>query len=244
MKKVHDYKECDVFCNMERKSKPLISKVKTDEMTNICQSYFDFDFTGVSKVYPFKLPKKLLTINYGILVITGASGSGKSTLLQEFPFYNKRLKKYDNTKAIISNFKNEDDAMDRLNSIGLSSVPTWCKPRNVLSTGEAFRADLALNINSETIFDEFTSTIDRSVAISCSISIGKYVRKHNLKHVVLCSCHNDYINYVDPDFVIDLNTEKCYDCRKYKLFPLKERGKAQGIYFEPETMQKIGEIYL
>lgn len=240
---VNDYKECDIFCELERKTKPLVSKVKPDKMTRICQEYFDYEFTGESKVYPFKLPKKLKDIDYGILIITGASGSGKSTLLKEFDFYDKPLKEYDNKKALISNFKNADDAMDKLNSIGLSSVPVWCKPRNVLSTGEAFRADLALNMDSNTIFDEFTSTIDRTVAISCAISIGKYARKHNLKHLVLCSCHNDYINYVDPDFVIDLNEEKCYDCRKYKLNPIKERGKAQCIYLD-ESLNKIGEIYL
>lgn len=140
-------------------------------------------------------------------------------LLKEFPFYSKEPKVFDNSKSVISNFDftDKEDCMDRLASVGLSTVPTWCRPRNVLSVGEGFRADLALNIQSEMCFDEFTSTVDRNVAISTVLGIKKYIVKHNLKKVVFCSCHKDYIDYLEPDIVIDLDDEKVYDCRGVDL---------------------------
>lgn len=92
-------------------------------------------------------------------------------------------------------------------------MPVWCRPRNVLSVGEGFRADLALNLGDYTIFDEFTSTIDRNVAKSTCNGLQKYIRKNNLTHMVFCSCHKDFIPYLKPDIVIDLDDEKVYDCR-------------------------------
>lgn len=210
---IENYKDCRVFCEISKKDTPLISNVPIDEFTEMVQENFDYDFTGESKFFPYELPKKLLEEDFQILAIVGASGSGKSTLLKEFPFYDKELITYDNSKAIVSNFETPDDAKYRLSAVGLNSMPVWCRPRNVLSVGEGFRADLALNINSNTVFDEFTSTIDRNVAKSTCNSISKYIRTNNLKNVVFCSCHDDYIPYLKPDFVIDIGEEKVYDCR-------------------------------
>ena len=51
-----------------------------------------------------------------MLVITGASGSGKTTLLKEFlvneKYHTAEHIKYDNDKAIISNFKTPDIGLD------------------------------------------------------------------------------------------------------------------------------------
>lgn len=212
------YSDCKVLCSLIHKDEPLVSKIPCDEYTQLAQSYFDYEFVGESKFYPYKLPN-VDNIDYQICVITGASGKGKSQLLKEFPFYSKEPRKFDNLKSVISNFDftDKEDCMDRLSSVGLSTVPTWCRPRNVLSVGEGFRADLALNIQSEMCFDEFTSTVDRNVAISTVIGIKKYIVKHNLKKVVFCSCHKDYIDYLEPDIVIDLDDEKVYDCRGVDL---------------------------
>lgn len=207
------YNECPVFCALNRKTTPLVSVVPTDEFTSMVESNFDYNFTGESCFYPYEFPKRLNKIDYSILVITGSSGGGKSTLLKEIGFYGKSMRQYDNTKAIVSNFNSPNDAATRLSAVGLNSMPVWCRPRNVLSVGEGFRADLALNINNETIFDEFTSTIDRNVAKSTCNSISKYIRNNNMHHVVFCSCHNDYIPFLKPDFVIDVDEGKCFDCR-------------------------------
>ena len=127
--------------------------------------------------------------------------------------YEFNNKSYDSSKAIVSNFGTPEEASFKLSAVGLNSMPVWCRPRNVLSVGEGFRADLALNLNSYTIFDEFTSTIDRNVAKSTCNGLQRYIRKNGLTNMVFCSCHKDFIPYLQPDIVIDLDDENIYDCR-------------------------------
>ena len=208
------YTDCKVLCELKRKPEPLITRVRLDACTDMVQKNFDFTFTGESVVYPFELPK--LPDDFKTLCIVGASGSGKSTLLREFKGYNTQTNTY-NDDAIVSNFATPEEASERLSAVGLNSMPVWCRPRRVLSVGEGFRADLALNLNSYTIFDEFTSTIDRNVAKSTCNGVKRFIDDKGLHNVVFCSCHKDYIPFLRPDIVIDLDTEKVYDCRGASL---------------------------
>ena len=210
-----DYKDCPVICDIQRDSNPITSHVLQDDMTRIVDDCFDLEFDGVSKFYPYILPK--IDSNYHIIAIVGRSGSGKSTLLKQFENKHFADKQFDCSKAIISNFTSKDDAISRLQAVGLMSIPTWVKPYNVLSVGESFRANLALNVENDVIFDEFTSTIDRNVAKSSCNSFSKYIRKNDIKGVVVSSCHKDFIEYLRPDIVIDLDEEKVYDCREESL---------------------------
>lgn len=212
-----EYNECKVLYKLIKKKEPLITNVPIDEFTNMVQNNFDYTFTGESKFYPYELPKEILNMDFNILAIVGASGGGKSTLLKEFDGYEFNNKEYDSSKAIVSNFESPEEASHKLSAVGLNSMPVWCRPRRVLSVGEGFRADLALNLNSYTIFDEFTSTIDRNVAKSTCNGLQKYIRKNELNHMVFCSCHKDFIPYLQPDIVIDIDDECVYDCRGVDL---------------------------
>ena len=217
-KEIHSYLDCPVIGTLQRKKEPIITKVPLDEYTNMVQNNFDYAFTGESKFYPYELPKFIYDLDFKTLAIVGASGSGKSTLLKEFKGnYISTMKQYDISKAIVSNFDSPEDASYRLSAVGLNSMPVWCRPRNVLSVGEGFRADLALNLHSYMIFDEFTSTIDRTVAMSTCNGLHKYINKHELNHMIFCSCHKDFIPYLQPDIVIDLDEEKIFDCRNVDL---------------------------
>ena len=201
--------ELKVICKLKHSSEPLKSRVEIDERVKEVAKNFDYDFLGENVFYPYEYPKALDELDYNILCIVGASGSGKST----FSKYFGEPKKIDwnNNKSIVSNFK--ENGIERLCAVGLNSIPTWCKPRNVLSVGEGFRVDLARSIESGCVIDEFTSTVDRNVAISCSKSIGKYIREKNLKKCVFVSCHKDFIDFLQPDIVIDLDDECIYDTR-------------------------------
>lgn len=89
---------------------------------------------------------------------------------------------------------------------------------------------LARKIESNCVIDEFTSTIDRQVAISCSSSIEKYIRKNGLRKCVFVSCHKDFIDYLKPSYVIDLDDECIYDTRrlpkrKFELQLYEEKNK-------------------
>ena len=200
------------ICELKRCKEPLISKVKLDKFTDEANKNFDFDFDGENKFYPFAFPDILKDLDFNILCIVGASGSGKSVFSKYFGEEETII--WDNSKAIISNFEEVEEAVEKLNSVGLNSVPTWCKPRNVLSIGEGFRADLARRIKDNCIIDEYTSVVDRNVALSCSNSIQKYIRKKNLKKCVFVSCHKDFIDTLKPDYVIDLDEECMYDTRR------------------------------
>ena len=214
------WENAPILCELKRSETPLVSRVPCDEATALVEKCFDYKFTGESKIYPFEIPSEILGLDVNIIQIVGPSGSGKSTFLRAFECagWHMPKKTYDNRKSIISNFiSNPQGGMYALNSVGLSSMPLWVRPRNVLSMGEGFRADLALNLESNVMIDEYTSVIDRWVARSTSNGVQNYIRKIGLKNVILCGCHYDVIDYVQPDILIDLTSEKVYDLRDANL---------------------------
>lgn len=214
------WKDAPVLCELRRSDKPIVSKVPCDYATKLVEKCFDYKFTGESKIYPFEIPDEILGLDVNIIQIVGPSGSGKSTFLRAFESrgWHYPRRKYDDSMSLISNFlPNPEEGMSVLNSVGLSSMPLWVRPRNVLSMGEGFRADLALNLESQVMIDEYTSVIDRWVARSTSNGVQNYIRKNGLKNVILCGCHYDVIDYVQPDILIDLVSEKVYDIRDERL---------------------------
>lgn len=128
-----NYKD-NVFCFLKKKKEPKKSYVEIDDLTQVATKNFDYDFNGEINFYPFEFPKELEDLDFDILCIVGASGSGKSTFSEYFG--KEKEIEWDFNKSIISHFKNEEDAINRLGSVGLNSIPTWLKPRNVLSVGE------------------------------------------------------------------------------------------------------------
>jgi len=223
--------------NLKRSTVPMIAKVKIDKYTDKAQDSFDYDFDGSVEFYPFLLNQGFKNLDFNILVITGASGSGKSTFSNYFG--TEQVIDWDNSKSVISNFTDvsPDEAVERLVSVGLNSIPTWTKPRNVLSVGEGFRADLARKIKSNAVIDEFTSTVDRDVALSTSRSISKYIKMKGLKKVVIVSCHKDFIDILEPDYVVDLDDEAIYDTRG------AHRSKFEIQIFQTKSKREIWKLF-
>lgn len=232
---LHFDNQINVIGKLKRKIEPIITKVKLDEFIKKASENFDYDFDGSNKFYPFEFNDILKELDFNILVITGASGSGKSTFSKYFG--KEEELQWDNTKSIMSAFNTPDEAVERLMSVGLNSIPTWCKPRNVLSVGEGFRADLARRIKDNCVVDEFTSTVDRNVALSCSASVSKYIRRKNIKKCVFVSCHKDFIDTLCPDYVIDLDDEVIYDTRGLL------RRKFELSLYEKTNKREIWNIF-
>jgi GNAT superfamily N-acetyltransferase len=184
---------------LERSSTPLVSSVVLDEITKELIKPFDYESDGTEKFYPYLLPADLPK-DFGIGVIVGASGTGKSTLLNSF---GSPISPVWNNGSIVSNFANAIDANEKLSAAGLMSVPEWVKPFSVLSNGQQFRANLARSLHDEAVIDEFTSVIDRNVAKAASTAMARYVRKNNVKGIVLATCHRDVLEYLEPDWIID-----------------------------------------
>jgi len=187
---------------------PLISIVEKDEFILASEKAFDCIFDGESKFYQWEMPTKIPK-KFKLGVIVGSSGSGKSTLLKKFGL--EEIPVWDNTKSIISHFDNPDDAINKLGSVGLNSIPSWYKPYNVLSNGEKFRADLARKIRSNTVIDEFTSVVDRNVAKAASVSLSRYINANDLENVVVSTCHSDILDWLEPDWVLNTDTGELLD---------------------------------
>ena len=117
----------------------LKSNILHDEYTEIAERAFDIPHTDESIVCindNIDFPD-----NWNIGLIYGASGVGKSTVLKA-KFGKPKEYKYDNNKALISNFTNisPKEASELLCAVGLNTIPCWVRPYNCLSTGEKFRA--------------------------------------------------------------------------------------------------------
>lgn len=180
----------------------LTSFVAPDEITADIGNAFDYVFNGHSETNIDPLPP--LPSDYSIGLIVGASGSGKTTLLKTLGLPD--VVAWSESKAVASHFGSAVEARDRLAATGLNSIPSWCRPFHVLSTGEQFRADLARRLHSGACIDEFTSVVDRTVAKSCSAAVSRYIRANDLCKVVFATCHYDVIPWLDPDWTYDTAT--------------------------------------
>jgi GNAT superfamily N-acetyltransferase len=176
----------------------LKSHVYTDEITDKIASMFDYPFNGETL---FNCEQPVIPLNYNIGLIVGPSGSGKTSILNTIGKH--ELPEWKESKAVASHFIDAEDAQKRLSGVGLNSIPTWLRPYKVLSTGEKFRCDMARILKNNACIDEFTSTIDRVVAKSCSYAINRLINKENLTNITFSSCHYDIIDWLNPDWVYD-----------------------------------------
>jgi ABC-type ATPase involved in cell division len=188
---------------LERKTEPLVSNVKPDPTTEEAIAPFDLDMSEPTKFYPYKMPE--LPKDYNIGLIVGSSGSGKSLLMNELNELDRIVigNTYNPFYAIAGHFESAEDAREKLYAVGLNSIPKWRLPITALSNGEQHRAYIARNLYDGATVDEFTSTIDRDVAISLSVSVGRYLRAKNIKQVVFATCHRDIVAPLRPDWIID-----------------------------------------
>ena len=176
------------------------------------------EFTITSQA---KIPKhnKIDIKDFKIGYIVGSSGSGKSIMLKE---YNTETH-HKWTNAVCSNFKDYHQAKTRLLGAGLSSIPAWLKDYNVLSTGQKYRADLAIGIKDNAVFDEFTSVLDRDTAKGLACSISNYINQENITGIVFAGPHRDIIQYLKPDWVYDTDTRCLYtDKEPQQMIPFME----------------------
>ncbi|NQU76622.1 MAG: GNAT family N-acetyltransferase [Planctomycetes bacterium] len=145
--------------------------------------------------------------------IVGPSGSGKSTVAQKaYGDAVHREQDWPADKAVIDGFGDLPikTITHVLTAVGFSSPPAWINPYSVLSNGEKFRCNLARVLLSQqelVVFDEFTSVVDRTVAKIGSAAVSKAVRSGRVaKRFVAVSCHYDILEWLEPDWVVDMAT--------------------------------------
>jgi ABC-type ATPase involved in cell division len=175
--------------------------VDLDEITLKFAEAFDYNFNGKST---FTLPDFNPPSDFNIGLIVGNSGSGKSLLLKEY-FQEPSKPEWTSNKSIVSHFNSYEEACEKLFAVGLSSVPTICRPYHVLSNGEKYRADVSRCLKDYSVIDEFTSVVNRETAYGICVAIKKYIKTKNIKNVVLASCHFDIVDWLSPDWVFNTN---------------------------------------
>jgi GNAT superfamily N-acetyltransferase len=197
----------------ERSIEPKTISVEPDSFTDIASKAFDYEFSGTSKFHPWEMPTKIPK-DFNIGLIVGSSGSGKSTLLDDFG--KEEDVSWEYYEAIVSHFSTPEEAVNKLTAVGLNNIPSWTRPFHVLSTGEKFRAELARKVKDGAVIDEFTSVVNRQVAKATSTAISKHIKKNNIKGVVFASCHDDIVEWLEPDWVFDTNSGTLYDGRSLR----------------------------
>lgn len=175
---------------------------------------FDVPLASKSReTFAVELPE--VDEDWDIGVIVGPSGSGKSTVARHvYPDALYNPTRWPKDKAIVDALAGDDikQITGMLTSVGFSSPPSWVKPYRVLSNGEQFRCDLARALLGDKpliVFDEFTSVVDRTVAQIGSAAVSRAIRKGQIKRkFVAVTCHYDIVDWLEPDWVLDMASAK------------------------------------
>lgn len=171
--------------------------------------------TKTEKTIAFE-PPPAADDDWQIGLIVGPSGSGKTTVATNlYPAELYRGADWPGDKATIDAFGDRPmkEIVRMLTTVGFSSPPSWVQPFSTLSNGEKFRCELAralLDAESQVVvFDEFTSVVDRTVAKTGAAAIASGIRKGFVqKKFVALSCHYDVVDWLEPDWVLDMTTGK------------------------------------
>jgi ABC-type polar amino acid transport system ATPase subunit/GNAT superfamily N-acetyltransferase len=188
----------------------IVRKSKPKKSFRVASIIGKFDLQGEEVTERFvgniEFPKK-----WQIGLIVGSSGTGKTTIAKEL-FSNAYITHFNYSAECILDDMPENKSVDEItrtfNSVGFSSPPSWLKPYSALSNGQKMRVDLAkalLSENQLTVFDEFTSVVDRNVAQIGSHAIQKAIRKSD-KQFIAVTCHFDVEDWLLPDWVFNTDS--------------------------------------
>lgn len=188
------------------------SKIPSSFRAEKVKGMFDVALEEVRKEFDVSIP--IETINWNVGLIVGASGSGKTTIaknvFKDFDLFRGFEWHGDTLLDDFAENLSAKQITEALSKVGFASPPDWLKPFSVLSNGQKMRAELArliLESDKPVIYDEFTSVVDRTVAKVGSAAIQKFVRKENKKFIAV-SCHYDIKEWLEPDWVYDVNTHE------------------------------------
>lgn len=191
--------------------------IRITRETTITESARVLQARGMFEVQPSPTSREEWTVDadltarpWSIGLIVGPSGSGKSTIARElFGAALVEGHEWDGARSILDGFPASmgiKAVIETLSSVGFSSPPAWLRPFHVLSTGQQFRVTVARALaeaQGVTVIDEFTSVVDRTVAQIGAGAVARTVRRQGRQFVAV-ACHYDILDWLQPDWVIDL----------------------------------------
>jgi ABC-type ATPase with predicted acetyltransferase domain len=89
-----------------------------------------------------------------------------------------------------------------------NAAACWARKYSELSASEQFMAELARALENGGVVDEFTSKVDRHLAKAVSRNLMEYVRKKGLRGLVFATCHDDFVPWLQPDWVFSTQTHE------------------------------------
>lgn len=194
----------DLFHAVQVGGQTLSCEVRLEAPVKELAAAADYDFTGASS---FVVPSFIPPASFSVGVIVGPSGSGKSSLLKAFgavPSF-----QWDSGRAVSAQVSPK-----LLMRLGLSSIPSLCRPFHVLSEGEKHRAVIARSIAEGVgVVDEFTSVVHRDLAQSICVGLRRVIDSDNLRGLVLATCHEDILPWLCPDWVFYTGTGRLVEGR-------------------------------
>lgn len=153
-----------------------------------------------------------------VLLLVGVAGSGKSRLLRALAaaaggdggdggLVGARYA-WPTNRSILDVLG--ADGHRWLAAVGLGSVPLWCQPYAALSTGEAFRAELARRLQLAAASDAplltvdgFCNHLDPLSAACCAASLSRHLRREGRgTRAAVASCHPRVAHWLRPDAVV------------------------------------------
>jgi ABC-type lipoprotein export system ATPase subunit len=217
---------------------PLVNSARVTQMSAL----FDVPWSERAKIeWDVPLPVDEKSWNVGLIV--GPSGSGKTTVARA-AFGLTDPPAWSEDRSLLDDFPKGMSVRDitgLLCAVGLSAAPSWMRPHHVLSNGEQFRASMA-RLVAETrkddlvVVDEFTSVVDRQVAKVASHALQKTIRREKRRFVAV-TCHYDVVDWLQPDWVLDVSTRE-FTWRSQRPHPplelvVAEVGRAAWTLFAP-----------
>ena len=181
-------------------------------------------------------------MDWNVWIIVWPSWTGKSTIAKEL-FWDNFIKLEYGNNAIIEElgvYGDINKITNIFNKVWLNGHKRWVKAYHLLSNWEKMRVDLANTLlqNKEiSIFDEFTSVVDRQVAKVASYAIAKTIRKQK-KQFIAIWCHYDILERLEPDRIFDTRN------MSFKVGKMSPNTKDLQSNWISESEGMKSEIYL
>ncbi|WP_459555310.1 ATP-binding cassette domain-containing protein [Lacunimicrobium album] len=141
-----------------------------------------------------------------VIAFTGDSGSGKSSLMRTLAGQLEGVLWFDDITflkgTVIDQFTDDwAESMALLSACGLGEAHLMLRLPSELSDGQRMRLKLAIGISQTPqwlVIDEFTSSLDRTLAKVIAFNLKKLSRRHQMG-VLVATTHEDVIEDLQPD---------------------------------------------